>query len=62
MRTNSVAILGKPALRARRRRNQSDRACAICAAAVRLFAGGAIALGIVYVPSWVATLAAWYLG
>lgn len=62
MRTNSDTILVKPPLRGRSRSNQPGRTCAFCVAAARLFAGAAVALGIVYVPTWVATLAAWYLG
>ena len=57
MRTNNNAILAQP-----HRIDLTDRRCDFCVGAARLFAGAALVLGIVYVPSWVGMLTAWYLG
>jgi hypothetical protein len=61
MRTNSNAISAQSPsdLTAS---NLAGRTFDVCIAAARLLAGGTLVLGIVYAPSWVGILTAWYLG
>lgn len=56
MRTNNGAVL------AQARSNLFGWTCEICIAGARVLAGGTLVLGVVYAPSWVGILTAWYLG
>lgn len=62
MRTNNDAILAQAQWYERDRNTRPGRTRRICIAAARLFAGAALVLGIVYAPTWLGTLTAWYLG
>jgi hypothetical protein len=56
MRTNSNTVSAQSPS------DLASRTFDVCIAAARLLAGGMLVLGIVYAPSWVGILTAWYLG